>query len=120
MDDKIQKLLAPSPPPAESRALAVLAPPQIMLELRSRSGRRVGFPYAYLVEVSLEYPTDDEVYLELIFTARKVRVRGRNLAPLFEGLLRHSVRLLEESATAFYDPAAETAHIQVIELEELA
>jgi len=121
----LRKLLTNSPPapgPAsqvhEGRA-AALAPPQIMLELQTRSGRRVGFPYAYLVEVSLEYPADDEVYLQLIFTARRVRIRGRNLAPIFEGLLRQSVKVLEESATAFDDPSEMATHISVIELEEL-
>jgi hypothetical protein len=92
----------------------------LMLEIRTRRGQRVGFPYSYLVEVSLEVPRDDEIFLELVFSSRRIRLRGRNLQSLFEMLLGHSLKLLEEDASEFDTGEEFIPYIREIEFIDLA
>lgn len=91
----------------------------LMLEVRTRQGRRVGLPYSYLVEVSLEFPRDDEVTLELIFSSRRVLVRGRNLQSVFEQVLGHNMKILEEDASEFDTGEEFLPYIREIEFIDL-
>ena len=72
----------------------------VMLDLRSRTGTRVAFPYTLLERVSFD-PSDG---LTLRFLGATVSVRGRNLAKptpagvsLLDALHRHRVPWLAES-----------------------
>lgn len=133
MDDKVQSILKKSTTGRELAELRQALDTQqavhdqmrldevqyLMLEIRTRSGQRLGFPYSYLVEVALEYPVIDEPYLELTFSSRRVRIRGRNLQPLFESLLGHDIKLIEESPSEFDTAEEYSTYIREIEFMDL-
>lgn len=63
-----------------------------MLELRFRAGDRLALGYPYFM--GMEF--DASGVLRLFFSGYVVNVTGRNLAPLYEGLLDHAVGYLQE------------------------
>lgn len=75
----------------------------LMLDLRLRTGDHTALPYAYLDAINF----DASGTLNLSFGARTVTVEGRNLRPIFEQLLTHSIRFLQEQRGAADDGAAD-------------
>ncbi|MBS0196248.1 MAG: hypothetical protein JSR77_05770 [Planctomycetes bacterium] len=59
----------------------------------------MALPYAYLVGVALV----GNESLAMDFTERRIAVTGRNLRVLYERLLDHTARRIEESLVAFDD-----------------
>ena len=66
------------------------APP--MVEFRGHDGRCLAVPYSRLLSVDLR--PDAGVSLE--FPDHRIVLRGRNLRPLYEALLGHRVRFVQE------------------------
>ncbi len=67
--------------------------PLRMIEFRGHDGRSLALPYAGLLGV--EYRPTSGVVLE--FPGHRVELRGRNLRPLYDALLEHRVRFVQES-----------------------
>ena len=66
-----------------------------MVDLRFRTGERIGFSYAWLTTVKLH--TDR---IELSFTTGTlVTIRGRNLSPVYSALVNHQVVYICEADT---------------------
>jgi hypothetical protein len=66
-----------------------------MMDLRFRTGERVGFSYAWLMTVKLH--TDR---IELSFTTGTlVTIRGRNLSPVYGALVNHQAVYIHEADT---------------------
>ncbi len=64
-----------------------------MLEVRLKTGRRIGLPYPWLGEVLYDPPR-----LALTFTTgTTVVLEGNNLGELFESLLRHQAVFVQEA-----------------------
>jgi len=64
-----------------------------MLELRLKTGRRIGLPYPWLGQVLYDPPQ-----LSLVFTTgTTVVLEGSNLGELFESLLRHQAVYVQEA-----------------------
>lgn len=86
-----------------------------MLELRFASGNARAFEYSMLEEVSF----DPSKGISLYFGRVAVVISGQNLAELFDGIVRHSVRWIRELArhqlleTAEAEPV--TTSIRVVE-----
>ena len=70
-----------------------------MLDIVFRNGDRIALPYAYLVGVALV----GNQSLAMDFTERRIEVTGRNLRVLYEHLLDHTARSIEESLVEFDD-----------------
>ena len=76
----------------------------LMLDVRLRSGVRLALPYSYLSHVNF----DPSAAIEAVFSSHAVTIQGRNLRPVYEGLLVHRVEWLQEGAPR-HDPHPETA-----------
>lgn len=70
-----------------------------MIDFVLKNGDRKALPYAYLVRADL---TGGEA-LEVTFTECVVRIRGRNLGPLYQHVIAQSAQRVEESGTGFDD-----------------
>lgn len=101
-------------PEAEQRAFSILrgvGKHLLMLELRRKTGDCVGLGYSYFA--GMEF--DASGVLVLYFTTHKVTVRGRNLRPVYEGLLDHSVGFLQEEDERYNDvPEGETVITSIL------
>lgn len=64
----------------------------LMLDVRLCSGARLALPYSYLIFVNFEPSTG----IEAVFSSHAVHVQGRNLRPVFEGLLAHRLEWVQE------------------------
>jgi hypothetical protein len=87
----------------------------LMLEFRFKNGDGAAFGYSYFAGMSF----DASGKLEIYFAGNKVTVTGRNLKPVFDGLLVHSVgflREMDESSDSL--PETET-FIESIKIEPL-
>jgi hypothetical protein len=96
--EEVEELL-----PGGSVAFArLLSPrrPELMLELRRKSGDALALGYAYLVSIGFNRSGG----LVLEFTGHQVKIKGRNLRPLWRGLVQQRVAWLQE-----LDPMAEAA-----------
>lgn len=71
----------------------------LMLDLALRTGERHALPYSYLTGCSM----DKEGSLVLRFVDQEVIIRGRNLGPVYSGVVSHTARCIAESGTAFDD-----------------
>jgi hypothetical protein len=90
-----------------------MGPLPLSLDLRFRNGNRHAFSYAFLFEVDY----DASGTIRLIFGGNLVEIRGRNLAELYEQLLRHGVGYIQESVTS--SPAL-GPHVESIQVETTA
>ena len=84
-----------------------------MVELRLKTGDRIGLPYPWLGEVRLNSPV-----ISLSFTTGvTVSIRGRNLTPLFSALLRHQAVFVWEADAPTVGLMPESAPlVEVIEV----
>ena len=76
----------------------------LMLDVRLRSGARLALPYSYLIFINFDPSTG----IEAVFSSHAVTIQGRNLRPIYEGLLLHRVEWLQEGDPR-HDPHPETA-----------
>ncbi len=67
---------------------------EVSLDLRLKTGDCLGLSYAYLVAVQF----DPSGRILLWFTSHHVTIEGRGLKPLYDALLRHRVRFVQEEA----------------------
>ena len=93
--------LPPTPVSDTSEGYQAFALPAVygeylpMLDLRLRTGERIGFSYAWLTAVTLH--TD---HIELSFTTGTlVTIRGRNLSPVYGALVNHQAVFIHEADT---------------------
>lgn len=63
-----------------------------MVEFRGHDGRSLAVPYSRLLSIDLR----PDLGVSLRFPEHHVTVRGRNLRPLYEALLRHRVTYVQE------------------------
>lgn len=64
-----------------------------MCEFRSKTGNAVALAYSYLVKAEF----DPSRGIELDFSAHVVKLSGRNLAPVFSGLVAQRVAVVTET-----------------------
>jgi len=87
----------------------------IMLDVRLNDGHRKGFSYSYLVTV--EYEPKDVIQVE--FATGVVRIEGRRLVRLYDSLLQHRARYVQEGNESEDGlKLEESAHIDAITIEE--
>src|SRR5262245_26119416 len=65
---------------------------KVMCEFRLKTGNAVALAYSYLVKIEF----DPSEVIDLDFSAHRVRLVGRNLAPLFAGLVAQRVASVAE------------------------
>lgn len=68
-----------------------------MIDFITRNGDHTALPYPYLVGARLVGGNA----IELEFTEKSVRIKGRTLGPLYQHLLAQTVRRIEESVGGF-------------------
>ncbi|HEX8474593.1 MAG TPA: hypothetical protein VF666_11210 [Pyrinomonadaceae bacterium] len=68
--------------------------PVLMLDVRGADGHRLALSFAYLM--SAEFDAAGEMVLS--FTDHRVTVRGRNLRRVYDAVLTHTLRFLQEEA----------------------
>ena len=66
--------------------------PVLMLDVRTLTGERVALAYSYLTSVFF----DISGVMVLSFTSHDVHIEGRNLAVIYDGVLAHRVRYVQE------------------------
>lgn len=90
--------------------------PPINLEARFRSGDTCFFAYAYLSYCRFELGGT----IELHFASRILRLKGRNLQPLYAALVKHGVASVQQAETGEQDPEHATSidNIEVIDEED--
>jgi hypothetical protein len=74
---------------------------ELMLDVRLLDGKRFGLSYSYLRGVFF-----NGAELLLIFTPHEVTITGKYLLPLYEGVLEHRLRFVQEEGERF-EPLAE-------------
>jgi hypothetical protein len=89
--------------------------PALMLELRCAPGFNLALSYPYLMSVSL----DATGTLTLLFTSHRVRVTGRNLRRVYDALLSHTLRYLQEGDDPEGAGGEGDAFIGEISIEEM-
>lgn len=65
---------------------------KVMVEFRFKNGNAVALAYSYLVKASF----DPSAAILLDFSAHTVRLSGKNLAPVFAGLVSQRVAVVTE------------------------
>lgn len=86
----------------------------IMLDVRTLGGVRLAVAYSYLN--SIFFDASGEIVLS--FGSHNITVRGRNLAPLYEKLLSHSVRYIhQENPDLEKDVSSGDTFIAAIDIE---
>ena len=76
----------------------------LMLDVRLRAGTRLALPFSYLAHVTF----DPSSGIEAVFSTHAVTIQGRNLRPIYEGLLQHRIEWLQEGDPR-HDPHPESA-----------
>ena len=77
---------------------------EIMLDVRRKTGDRIGLPYTYLTAVTFD-PSEG---LTLQFSTHTVRIKGRSLQKLYQPLLLHQVSYVQETRVGASRPGDET------------
>ena len=87
----------------------------IMLDVRTLKGKRLALPYSYLNRIFFDASGE----IVLTFEACNVIIIGRNLSLLYEKLLSHSVRYIqEENPELEINVSGNDTFIASIEIEE--
>jgi hypothetical protein len=81
-----------------------------MLELHHKQGHRHAIPYMHLLWIAFN-PSRG---IKLHFATHTVRIRGRNLGPLYEQLAAHACRVLRE-----VDPSEDTGEEDATSISEI-
>ena len=83
-----------------------------MIDFVAKNGDHTALPYGYLVSARLI--GGEKVELE--FTEKKVTIRGRNLAPLYQHILAQVAARIDESDTGF-DDDRQQSFVETIAIE---
>jgi hypothetical protein len=114
--DLITKYSVKQPPEHDKKAFSIIPSNtgEIMLDVRLKTSDCFGMPYSYLMGIAF----DASGILTLFFTTHTFTIKGRNLRPVYEGLLRHTVTFIQE-ANPDYDESDESeTFISAIEVQE--
>jgi hypothetical protein len=87
--------------------------PALMLDLRRLPALNLGLSYSYLMSVAFD-PSGEML---LLFTSHKVTVKGKNLSRIYDAVLSHTLRYLQEENPDYESEGAET-FISEIAIEE--
>jgi hypothetical protein len=66
--------------------------PALMLDLRLVSGNYLALSYSYLMSAAFNLSGE----LSLLFTSHQVTVKGKNLRRIYDGVLSHTLRYIQE------------------------
>ena len=87
----------------------------IMLDVRTLQGVRLALPYSYLNSIFFDASGEIVLY----FGSHNIRIEGRNLAPLYEKMLSHSVRYIRQENPALEkDVPGNETFISVIDITQ--
>ena len=89
-EDEAEIVLEPEETAAAFSIISADRQQKVMLELRLLNGNVKGLPYSYLAGLDFD-PTEG---IQLDFTAYAVKISGRNLRPLVDGLLAQRVAVI--------------------------
>ena len=78
---------------------------KVMLELRFKTGNAKALAYSYLVGIDFD-PSEG---IMLNFSGHEVRISGRNLRPLFSGLVSQRVAAVQEMDDLYVEAASAPA-----------
>lgn len=87
--------------------------PALMLDLRCLPSLSLALSYSYLMSVAFD-PSGE---LLLLFTSHKITVKGKHLRRVYDALLAHTLRYIQEENADYESEDAET-FISEIEIEE--
>lgn len=97
-------------PSHASSTAATAARSVSMLELHHKQGHRHAIPYMHLLLIAFD-PSNG---IKLHFATHTVRIRGRNLGPIYEQLATHACSVLRE-----VDPSDDTGEEDATFITEL-
>ena len=87
----------------------------IMLDVRTLTGERLALSYSYLNSIFF----DASGVIVLSFGSHNVRIEGRNLVPVYDGLINHAVRYIrQENAELERDVPENETFISLIAIDE--
>lgn len=87
----------------------------IMLDVRTLEGVRLALSYSYLNSIFF----DASGVIVLSFGSHNIRIEGRNLTPVYDGLINHVVRYVrQENAEIERDVPDTETFISLIEINE--
>ncbi len=89
-------------------------PNPYMLSLEKQDGTHQAFGYPYLVKIHFN-PSQGIV---ITFTEAKVTLEGRNLAPIYNGLVNHTIKTLQEVHEEYDELPEDEIVINQIIIEE--
>lgn len=90
-------------------------PPEIMLELRVKSGDSLALGYAYLL--SAEWNRSEGIILE--FTTHTIRLAGRNLREVYRAIVAHRLPYVRELSTRDDEEPDDSAVVTSIGITKL-
>jgi hypothetical protein len=70
---------------------------EVMLDIRQTNGNRIALPYALLVGIAFDASGE----MRLFYTERSIVIQGRGLLPIYEGLLDHTIRFIQEDSARY-------------------
>ena len=114
--DLIGKYSVKQPPEYDKKAFSIIPSNagEIMLDVRLKMGDCFGMPYSYLMGMAF----DASGILTLFFTTHTFTIKGRNLRPVYEGLLRHTVTFIQEENPDYDESPEPETFISAIEVRE--
>lgn len=87
----------------------------IELDVRLRTNDRYAWPYSY--KTCIKFDVSGEIIIN--FTTHTLILTGRNLAPLYDGLIKHEVTQIREHDTEYDDLAENATLISSIRVEKI-
>ena len=87
----------------------------IELDVRLRTNDRYAWPYSYKTCIKFNVSGEIKVY----FTTHILTLTGRNLAQLFDALIRHEVTQIREHDTDYDDLPESTTVINTIRVDDV-
>ena len=87
----------------------------IELDVRLRTNDRYAWPYSYKTGIKFDVSGEIVIY----FTTHTLIIAGRNLAPLYDGLIKHEVTQIREHDAQYDDLPERATVISTIMVEEV-
>lgn len=87
---------------------------EITLDIRLKGGNAIALPYSYLL--SIHYNAQGKI--TLTWAHATVTIEGRNLKPIYDGMLTHNVSFIHEGDAYFDEGEDSDTFITTITIEE--
>lgn len=102
-------------PSREQHAFSKQRERAVELDLCLRTGDRWAFPYSYKTAIKFDLSGTIMIY----FTTHVVTIRGRNLKPLYEALITHTLICVREATDEFTENLEDNTVVASLKVDEM-